>query len=501
MSAGVFTLERQTVLAPLGLSFRDAVTGEAVGDGLNVVAYPSANPAARTRAFPNRSGAYVLHDAAGMRDVTRGAGDDAFWAGAGASKRSFTVEVWDERRRYLPCKFGVELPVRGLLRWVWPLAGGDPATLAEPSDSFRDDFDDNARDAAKWKAGTMVAPLPGSWDEQVTAVERQGRLEVTPRASRAGAHYNGYLSTSTWGATDARARVEVPQVTKGAAETVFTLARDATNWVRFVAQAGQLLFKTKVGSSETSVAYDATAQRWWSLRHDRASDELSFETSPDGRAWTRRRVVARPFPLTAITVELGAGSSASVADPGAAFFDNFTLESNPKPYVPLFSAPERVPPGGMAVLRAELWNPLARGGKGAPASYALVEARVAGAPTLRGLADASGRVALVFPTPAPTGEPDGQGGTQPPPAFTSQKWDVGLRAFYAPVGEAPPLPDLRAVFRQPLANLWSDEARSVPLTRATLRFGQELVVRSSRPRAGTPLEPTPLPVLLITPAT
>jgi hypothetical protein len=228
---------------------------------------------------------------------------------------------------------------------------------------------------------------------------------------------------------------------------------------------------------------------------------VSFETSHDGREWVRRRVVARPFPLSAVTVELGAGSSASVADPGAAFFDNFMLESNPTPFVPLFSAPARTPPGGMAVLRAELWDPLARGGRGAPASHALVEARIKGLHTLRGVADASGRVALVFPYPGPADETDEQGDTQPPPAFTGQRWEVGLRAFYARTEEPPPLPDLREVFRQPFANLWSDEARVVPLTEAALRFGQELVVRSSRTRAGAPLEPTPLPVLLITPAT
>jgi hypothetical protein len=114
------------------------------------------------------------------------------------------------------------------------------------------------------------------------------------------------------------------------------------------------------------------------------------------------------------------------------------------------------------------------------------------------VADSAGRVALVFPYPEPSGAPDGQGGSLPPPAYTSQEWEVGLRAFYAPQPEAAPLPDINAVFAQPAANLWADEARAVPLTKAALRFGQELVVRSL---AGAPPETTPLPVLLITPAT
>jgi hypothetical protein len=498
MSTSFALLERQTVLAPLGLRFRDAVTGEAVGEGLVVTVYPATNPDARTRAFPNRSGAYVVHSAPGLHEATRGAGDEAFWAGLTA-KKSFTIEVADALRRYLPFTFTAELPVRGLLTWVWPLeAEGGPA-MSAPAVSLRDDFGDGALDASLWTLGTLNAPQ-SVWDAGVTALEQNGRLEVTPLASASGGHYNGYLSAAKWGGAGARASVEVARVTEGAAETIFTLALDAANWFRFVVQAGQLLFQSRVGGAETSaaLAYDPAPHRWWSLRHDAADDEVSFETSADGRAWTRRRVVPRQFPLSAVTIELGAGSSASVGSPGVAAFDNFKLESNPAPFVPLFSAPTRAPQGGAAVLRAELWDPTAGGGAGAPASFALLEARLAGRPTLRGVADSAGRVALVFPYPEPSGAPDGQGGSLPPPAYTSQEWEVGLRAFYAPRQEAAPLPDINAAFAQPAANLWADEARAVPLTKDALRFGQELVVRSL---AGAPPETTPLPVLLITPAT
>ena len=110
MSANFQLLERQTVLAPLGLRFRDALTGAAVDEGLSVTVYPAASPRQRTHAFAGRAGVYVVHRAAGLQEVTRGAGDDAFWEGL-AARRRFTVEVFDVRRRYLPCTFGADLPV------------------------------------------------------------------------------------------------------------------------------------------------------------------------------------------------------------------------------------------------------------------------------------------------------------------------------------------------------------------------------------------------------
>ena len=490
-------MERQTILAPLGLRFRDAITGADVSEGLAVTVYPTANPSARTRAFPNRSGAYVLHRAPGLLDATHGAGDDAFWDNLTA-KKTFTVEVFDQTRRYLPCTFQADLPARGLLAWVWPLEATSATTLNRPATSFRDNFDDNTRDATRWKFGTLNVPPPTAFDTQVTALEQNGRLEITPRTSQSGKHYNGYLSLATWSATNARVSVEVVQATQGAAETIFTASLDGDNFFRFVVQAGQLLFQSRVDGSDSSAntPYVAAQHRWWSFRHNLVGDEMVFETSADGKTWVRRRVVPREIPLSALTIELGAGTSASVGSPGKAIFDNFVMESNPTPAVPLYSSPSRSAPAGMAVLRAELWNPLAQGGKGAPASYALLEARVVGQRTLRGVADAAGRISIVFPYPEPTG---GSGNT-PPPAYTSQEWDVNLRAFYAPQSTTPPLPNLNAVLQQPAANLWSDEARSMPLTKQTLRFGQELIVRSKKTTTGAPLDPVPLPVLLITPA-
>jgi hypothetical protein len=494
MSASFRTFERQTLLAPLGLRFRDAATGEFVRGGLSVAVYPTDNPSKRASAFVNNSGVYVVRHADGLREAEFGAGDRAFWD-APPPKRSFTVEVSDTEGRFLPYSFQTALPVKGIHTWAWPLGDASSPAPTEPAAAFSDNFDDGVRDS-RWKLGTLTPP-DSAWDQQVMVDETGGRLEVTPRASVAGKNFNGYVSTSNWNLTDARATVAVVQTTTNAAQTVFTLALDGGNWFRFLAASGNLSFQSKVNGadSSTNIPADGAQQRFWRLRHDRASDQIIFETSADGANWAARRIVPRQFSIKSMTVELNAGTAASVASPGKAVFGGLIFESNPAQALPLYSAPTRPVTGGMAVLRASLWDSVAD----APAAWALLEARVNGQPTARGYADEQGRVALLFPYPEP---PSFVQQNPPPPAtsFTRQEWPVSIYASYEPQSPAPRPPDLRATLAQARATLWADAARTTPLTKVTLRSGQQLVVRSYEASTDAAPDGRPLPVLFITPA-
>jgi hypothetical protein len=120
-------LERLTLVAPLGLRFHDAATGENVGGGLSVTVYPSNNSARRVEAFVNRSGTYVLHHAPGLqRAFEHGAGDEEFWLNLPPSQ-TFVVEVVDQGRRFQPFQFEVELPApRGLYNWLSPFEPSPP---------------------------------------------------------------------------------------------------------------------------------------------------------------------------------------------------------------------------------------------------------------------------------------------------------------------------------------------------------------------------------------
>jgi hypothetical protein len=112
-------IEKLSLVAPLGLCFHDAATGERVIDGLTVSVYPVAPETARkkkTVAYPNRSGVYVVHKAEGLEEFTRGAGDAEFWQN-NPPQKPFVVEVLDNENRFQPFQFTLKLPVKGIYQW------------------------------------------------------------------------------------------------------------------------------------------------------------------------------------------------------------------------------------------------------------------------------------------------------------------------------------------------------------------------------------------------
>jgi hypothetical protein len=117
------SIERWSRVAPLGVRFVDDQGGRFVAEGMVVKSWPTQEPS-RIRPMPRNGGdAFYLIDAPGLRDIEFGAGDDDYWSGL-ARQLAFTVEVEDLQRRFLPFRFGVEVPHRGLLR----LSCGSPQT-------------------------------------------------------------------------------------------------------------------------------------------------------------------------------------------------------------------------------------------------------------------------------------------------------------------------------------------------------------------------------------
>ena len=111
-------IEKLSLVAPLGLCFHDAATGERVIDGLSVSVYPAAQTIwkKRTKGFPNPSGVFVLNKATGLGKFSRGAGDDGFWQN-NPPRKSFVVEVSDNENRFQPFQFTLQLPVKGIYQW------------------------------------------------------------------------------------------------------------------------------------------------------------------------------------------------------------------------------------------------------------------------------------------------------------------------------------------------------------------------------------------------
>lgn len=149
--------------------------------------------------------------------------------------------------------------------------------------------------------------------------------------------------------------------------------------------------------------------------------------------------------------------------------------------VPLFSAPWRTVPSGLAIVRAQL-RELATG---EPAAWAFVEAQYFSGGTPRtafGLADKEGRVVLMFPYPEGQRRP--LGGSPPTNGvngLTQQSWELDLLFFYQPLEASPPstvkpeeAADYAFRLEQPQVFASRESSPLVPLGQQTLYFGQEL---------------------------
>jgi hypothetical protein len=184
----------------------------------------------------------------------------------------------------------------------------------------------------------------------------------------------------------------------------------------------------------------------------------------DAHGWFQPFTIEQPLPARGLATP-----------PGLPF------ASPPIDAVPMFSAPSRPVPDGMAVLRADLSAHLSGRAEPIPASWAVLEVRAAGQPPAYGVADRNGRIAVVFPYPEPLTTPARAGSPPfaPGQSLWDLEWPIEVAAFYDAVSPAPGVPDLSRTLAQRPAMLWSDPSATRPLPRQALRFGQELIVRNT----------------------
>jgi hypothetical protein len=185
MSPQVFVTGQLTLTAPLGLRFWDVATAAPAGGGLLVAAYPRSFSTLRKTAVEGPEGVYAFSDLPGLRDVENGSGDEAFW-NDNPPRVPFTVEVYDPEERYVPFRFDVRLPVRGLFGfWASPLFPAltpDPTWLPLFSTPSRPISGPIASVRAQLQDD--VAGLPASW--AVMTVQAPGLPTVTGLADGRG---------------------------------------------------------------------------------------------------------------------------------------------------------------------------------------------------------------------------------------------------------------------------------------------------------------------------
>lgn len=206
------------------------------------------------------------------------------------------------------------------------------ATISTPSPTvlLADDFDDNARDTAKWQFGAILGTIysgAAGNDPLVQALERNARLEIVPRTGVSGDHYHGYLSAPL-DLTGANVSVRVVQTAGGEADTFLTIGTDGQNFAAMGAEGGYLFFDQVVSGqrSVSIMSYQPAVHRHWRIRHATANDTLVFESSADGAAWTTLRTSPRQLLLGAARIELGAGTWQPESAPGTAIFDDLRAQ-------------------------------------------------------------------------------------------------------------------------------------------------------------------------------
>jgi hypothetical protein len=97
-----------------------------------------------------------------------------------------------------------------------------------------------------------------------------------------------------------------------------------------VSSQGTLIMQRSVGGimTQTSAAYNATQQRFWRFRHNRAADTVNWETSPDGATWTTHTTYPTPFNITNLQVALVGQKATATAPNDTVVFDNLRIERN-----------------------------------------------------------------------------------------------------------------------------------------------------------------------------
>jgi hypothetical protein len=223
-----------------------------------------------------------------------------------------------------------------------------------------------------------------------------------------------------------------------------------------------------------------------------AGDEAFWASSPPAtsRFLVEVRDTAGRFISFVLGVDLPPGSPGPTLPPCVAELGALAgeLSSPPaSPYVPLFSAPSRIAPAGMAAVRGTLVD--AR--TGAPASFAVLELRYRGRPIASGVADDRGEVVALFPYPrlsslGAVDSPIVSPSSPPPPMppLRDQQWtlEVGVRysGRVVPLVTDPPrspLPDLCEIALQPpAASITTTASPPGPLAGETLRYGEELII-------------------------
>lgn len=189
--------------------------------------------------------------------------------------------------------------------------------------TLKDGFQDNQINPTLFTTGFYEAAEGGA---VVTEESQQAR--ITCAASTAGNKRNGYISVSAYDLTSDACYVRLVQkATEN--QTIFALFIDADTSLSFQLDNTDLNVYERTFASNAlkyTAAYNATTHGWLRIRE--ASGSIFFDVAPSTASnppisgdWTNVWTETNPFAVTALRVNLAAGTFQSEASPGAAIFD------------------------------------------------------------------------------------------------------------------------------------------------------------------------------------
>lgn len=116
------SVERLSIVTPLGIRFWDPAYDVAVDDRLIVVALPFGADRPATTGLRTSSGVYAFHGLPGLHDLEYPRGDQDS-PGSLPATVQFQIVVSDTAARFLPASFAVDVPFRGIYPTDLPAPG------------------------------------------------------------------------------------------------------------------------------------------------------------------------------------------------------------------------------------------------------------------------------------------------------------------------------------------------------------------------------------------
>jgi hypothetical protein len=286
-----------------------------------------------------------------------------------------------------------------------------------------------------------------------TVVLSGGRVQITCN--------NTYPTLATLPAYDFRGSsmtVQVPQVPpvgNGSTEALAFVHDVASgNRVQMMYSGGQLVMREQTGaaSDDTSITYSAVDHMWW--RVSESTGTLTWETSPDGLAWTTRRTKVSTNYWAHVAVYLACGYYGTETAPGPALFDNLNLAPAP----PITFAQRRMPNRPRVSTRARTTSPIPAQVIVAPSPWptsATLRRRITTSTTRRP------RVVV-----SPFGQQTPARSTRSTPRPTLRRSPDVVSPPFAQTAPTPPaFPPSRIAVRGVARKLWSGVRRAVPVPR------------------------------------